>query len=134
MNTITQVKVPNLLVDGYVWSDMLSNLSREKFPHTDMIKNTEGEYEIQLSLAGYDKDVIDISLDSNILSVEGEWTHKHEGTEYLMHGIAKRSFKRIFPLAEYIEVDGVSMDNGILSIKLKKNIPEELKPKTFKIK
>lgn len=133
MNTMTQVNVPNLLVDGYVWSDMLSNLSREKFPHTDMIKHDEGDYEIQLSLAGYDKDIIDISLDSNILSVQGEWTHKHKDKEYLMHGIAKRNFKRIFPLAEYIEVGAVSMDNGILSIKLKRNIPEELKPKTFTI-
>ena len=50
-----------------------------------------------------------------------------------MHGIAKRNFKRIFPLAEYIEVGAVSMDNCILSIKLKRNIPEELKPKTFTI-
>ena len=133
MNTMTQVNVPNLLVDGYVWSDMLSNLSREKFPHTDMIKHDEGDYEIQLSLAGYDKDIIDISLDSNILSVQGEWIHKHKDKEYLMHGIAKRNFKRIFPLAEYIEVGAVSMDNGILSIKLKRNIPEELKPKTFTI-
>ena len=50
-----------------------------------------------------------------------------------MHGIAKRKFQRMFPLAEFVEVKSVVMDNGILKISVDKVLPEELKPKVFEI-
>ena len=136
MNTMTRINVPNLLVDGYMWSDMLTNLSRDKFPHTDMVKLNEDTFEIHLSVAGYHKDNINVSLDNNILTVEGEWEQRNgkvKDTSFLMHGIAKRAFKRMFPLAEYIEVTSVSLSDGILKISLSRKIPDELKPKQFKI-
>ena len=139
MNTLTRINVPNILVDGYMWSDMLTNLSREKFPHTDMVKLEEDKFEIHLSLAGYNKEDIDVTLDNNILAVSGEWKNVDEdgyaikGVNYLMHGIAKRKFQRMFPLAEHVEVKSDTMDNGILKIALDKVLPEELKPKVFEI-
>tara|TARA_R110002020_G_scaffold89100_1_gene218075 strand:- start:24 stop:446 length:423 start_codon:yes stop_codon:yes gene_type:complete len=139
MNTLTRINVPNILVDGYMWSDMLTNLSREKFPHTDMVKLGEDKFEIHLSLAGYNKEDIDVTLDNNILAVSGEWKNVDEdgyavkGVHYLMHGIAKRKFQRMFPLAEHVEVKSVVMDNGILKVALDKVLPEELKPKVFEI-
>ena len=139
MNTLTRINVPNILVDGYMWSDMLTNLSREKFPNTDMVKLEEDKFEIHLSLAGYKKEDINITLDNNILTVSGEWKNVDvdgyavEGVHYLMHGIAKRKFQRMFPLAEFVEVKSVVMDNGILKISVDKILPEELKPKVFEI-
>jgi len=115
-----------------MWGDMLTTLTREKFPHTDMIKVSEGKFEIHMSLAGYNKEDIDVSLDNNILKVSGDW-NKAE-VNYLMHGIAKRKFERMFPLAEHVEITSVVMDNGILKISLEKELPEELKPKVFEIK
>jgi len=131
MNTMTRVNIPNILVDGYMWGDMLTNLTREKFPHMDMVKLDEGNFRVDVSLAGYSKDDISITLDSNILRISGEWTNKEQN--YLMHGIAKRAFHRELPLAEYIEVGNIKMENGILSIELNKEMPDELKPKEFKI-
>tara|TARA_R100001143_G_C3303021_1_gene106499 strand:- start:192 stop:614 length:423 start_codon:yes stop_codon:yes gene_type:complete len=139
MNTLTRINVPNILVDGYMWSDMLTNLSRDKFPHTDMVKLGEDKFEIHLSLAGYKKEDIDVTLDNNILSISGTWKNVDEegyavkGVNYLMHGIAKRKFQRMFPLAEFVEVKSVVMDNGILKISVDKVLPEELKPKVFEI-
>ena len=129
------VNIPNILVDGYMWSDMLTNLTREKFPHTDMVKLEEGVYEIHLSLAGYDKKNIKIALENNILTVEGDWPGEDtfSPSQYLMHGIAKRKFKRMFPLAEHIEVNKVKMENGILVIELARNVTVELLPKQFLI-
>lgn len=132
MNQVAhRVRIPNLLVDGYMWGDMLTNLTREKFPHTDMIKVSEEKFEIHMSLAGYDKENISVTLDNNILEVSGDWGKSE--ANYLMHGIAKRKFERMFPLAEHVEITSVVMDNGILKISLEKELPEELKPKVFEI-
>ena len=129
---LTRVNVPNILVDGFMWSDMLTDLTREKFPHTDMIKLDDDKFEIHLSLAGYKKKDITVTLDNNILTVEGNWESSKD-IIYVMHGIAKRQFKRMFPLADYVEVKSVEMENGILKIRLDKVIPEEMKPRVFKV-
>ena len=134
-----RVNIPNLLADAFMWGDMITNLSREKFPHTDMVKLSEDKFEIHLSLAGYKKENISIFLDNSILTVEGEWDKPSDHVDqevsvnYLMHGIAKRSFKRMFPLAEHTEVSSVRMEDGILKINVDKKIPDALKPKTFEI-
>ena len=121
MNVPSRVNIPNILVDGYMWGDMLTNLTREKLPHMDMVKLDEGHFRVDVSLAGYSNEVISLTLDSNILRISGEWTNKEQN--YLMHGIAKRAFHRELPLAEYIEVGEIKMDNGILSIDLNKEMP-----------
>ena len=133
--SITRVNVPNILVDGWMWSDMLTDLTREKFPHTDMIKLAEGKFEIHMSLAGYKKENISVELSNSVLEVSGSWNSpdKIKEINYVMHGISKRQFKRMLPLADHVEVKSVKMDNGILKIELEKVIPEELKPKVFKV-
>ncbi len=128
---MARIDIPNILVDGYMWGDMLTNLTREKFPHMDMTKLEEGEYEVHVSLAGYKKEDISVSLEGNIMDIKGDW--KTDAVEYLMHGIAKRKFHRQLPLHEHTKVTGVSMDNGILTIKLSRKVPEDKKPTTFEI-
>lgn len=127
----TRIKVPNLLCDAYMWSDMLTNLHREKFPHMDMVKLGEDDYEIRFSLAGYSKEDIEVLKDKNVLRVNGDWPV--QSVEYLMHGIAKRKFHREIPLEENIKIKDVKMENGILTISLVREVPESEKPKKFKI-
>ena len=86
-----------------------------------------------MSLAGYKKENIDVVLEKSILTVEGEYKGDEE-TQYLMHGITKRKFSRVFPLAEHIEVKDVSMKDGMLKVNLFKDLPENDKPKKFSIK
>ena len=129
----TRISFPNILIDTDIWSGMLSELAREKFPHTDIIKSKDNTFYIQMSLAGYKKENIDVVLEKSILTVEGEYKGDEE-TQYLMHGITKRKFSRVFPLAEHIEVKDVSMKDGMLKINLFKDLPENDKPKKFSIK
>jgi molecular chaperone IbpA len=128
----SRISFPNILVDTDIWSGMLTELSREKFPHTDIIKCEDNTFSIQMSLAGYKKDNINVVLEKSILTVKGECKDDEE-TQYLMHGITKRRFSRVFPLAEHIEVKDVEMKDGMLKINLFKNLPENEKPKEFYI-
>lgn len=120
MNT-GMIKVPNLLVDPSMWTGMLTNLTTTKFPFMDLVKVKEGEYELVLSVAGYTKENLIVSLDGNILVVQGEWDKEDEaGVKYLVEGIAKRDFKREIPLSEHIEIGSVSLIDGMLYITLLK--------------
>ena len=68
-----------------------------------------------------------------MLTIEGN-KEDESIDEYFHKGIAARAFKQAFPLAEYVTVEGAEMKDGVLTIKLEREIPEELKPKTIKIK
>jgi molecular chaperone IbpA len=125
------IKVPNIFCEPGVWSDMLTDLHRIKFPHMDIVKHEDGKLTIDVALAGYKKKDIEVTLNKNVLEIEGNYPET--GDKYLMDGIAKRYFKRHLPLAEHIEVEGVTMKDGILSVALTRNVPEEMKPITFKV-
>jgi molecular chaperone IbpA len=88
---------------------------------------------LEFAVAGFKKDDISITVEKNALvikSAKEDADHK----EYLHKGIAARKFTRSFTLPEYFEVDGATVDNGILYINLIRNIPEEKKPKVIKVK
>tara|TARA_R100000781_G_C4073790_1_gene125380 strand:- start:833 stop:1228 length:396 start_codon:yes stop_codon:yes gene_type:complete len=128
-----RLRFPNILVDTDIWSNMLTDLAREKFPPTDIIKNKDSTYAIKMSLAGYKKENIEVNQEKSVLTVSGEYEGDDEDS-YLMHGISKRKFSRMFPLAENTEVKDVKMKDGMLIITLYKDIPEEEKAKKFTIK
>ena len=120
------IKIPNLLVDPTMWQGMLTNLTTTKFPFMDLVKVGEGDYELVLSVAGYTKSNLTVTLNSNILSVVGEWDKEDEkDVKYLVEGIAKRDFKREIPLSEHIEVGGVNLVDGMLYITLHKDSSTE---------
>ena len=101
------------------------------FPHYNIRKETEGKYTIELALAGYKKDEVTVKVEDGILSIEG--SSKEEKTDFVHQGIAKRSFRRQFQLADYVECNGGKLEDGMLKIKLKHNQPESKKPKTITI-
>lgn len=131
----TMIKVPNLLVDPAIWQGMITNLTTTKFPFMDLLRVADNEYTLILSVAGYTKDNLTVTMNGYILSVEGVWNSiDKKNVKYLVEGIAKRDFKREIPLAEHIQVGDVDLIDGMLYIQLQRDIPEELKPKSFAIR
>lgn len=117
--------------------DRLSNIHREatrqSFPPYDLVKIDDDSYKLSLAIAGFSKAEVEVSVENGSLVVKGEKTEE-ASSEVLHKGIATRKFTRTFALGEYMEVDRAEMADGILNIFVERNIPEEKKPKTIKIK
>ena len=106
------------------------------YPPYNQIKLNDTEYILSFALAGFSKDDVSLSLDNRKLTIKGEKQDSElpEGVEYLHKGIAARKFTDIFTLPEFVEVIGAEFKDGILDIKLEKQIPEDKLPKTIQIK
>jgi len=119
--------------------DMLENSSfgqgQENYPPFDLIKEGENEYRIQLAVAGFKPDEIDITAQQNVLIVSGRKSEESEekGPEFVYRGIANRSFERRFALADHIQVRNADLSDGLLSIELVREIPEAMKPRKINI-
>ena len=103
------------------------------YPPYNLIKTGEDTYLIELAVAGFDEKDFDIELHNGVLTIRAEVTETDTATNYLHKGIAARSFVRKFTLADTVEVDGVSLHQGMLTVKLINVIPEEKKPKKILI-
>ncbi len=114
-----------------------ANSVSNNYPPHNILKTGENQYEIQIAVTGFEKSEITVSVESNVLTVTGEGAEsiRHENPEivYLHRGLATRDFVKEFPLAEHIEVVGAETKNGMLTIKLVRNIPESAKPKVIDI-
>jgi molecular chaperone IbpA len=113
------------------------NSVNNNYPPHNIIKTGENQYEIQIAVTGFEKSEISVSVESNVLTVKGEGQEsiRHENPEivYLHRGLATRDFAREFPLAEHIEVSGAEIKNGMLIVKLIRNVPESEKPRVIDI-
>ena len=111
-----------------------ANSVNNNYPPHNIIKTGDNQYEIQLAVTGFDKTEISVTIENNVLIVKGESTVTDYSPEaYLHRGLATRDFLKEFPLAEHIEVVGAETKNGMLTIKLVRNIPESAKPKIIDI-
>jgi len=114
-----------------------ANSVNNNYPPHNILKTGENQYEIQLAVTGFEKSEISVTIESNVLTVRGEGAEsiRHEQPEivYLHRGLASRDFAREFPLAEHIEITGAEIKNGMLIIKLFRNIPESEKPRVIDI-
>jgi molecular chaperone IbpA len=88
---------------------------------------------MEFAVAGFKKDEISVTTEKNILSIKAD-RPETDDKKYLHKGIAARKFTRSFNLPEYFEVESAGHEDGILYIDLIKNVPEEKKPKSIKIK
>jgi molecular chaperone IbpA len=119
--------------------DMLENNSfgqaQENYPPFDLRKVGDNEYRIELAVAGFKPDELDITAQQNVLIVSGRKNEEAEdkGADYIYRGIANRSFERRFALADHIQVKGADMHDGLLAIDLVREIPEAMKPKRIDI-
>ena len=115
--------------------DMMENdagPNQETYPPFDLIQVDENEYRIDLAVAGFKGEEIDITAQQNVLIVAGKKRDEHE-SNFIHRGIATRSFERRFTLADHIQVRGANVKDGLLSIELVREIPEAMKPRTIKI-
>ena len=120
--------------------DMLENSSlsqgqQENYPPFDLRKVGENDYRIELAVAGFKPEELDITAQQNVLIVSGRKSDESEekGSDYIYRGIATRSFERRFALADHIQVKDADMKDGLLSIELVREIPEAMKPKKIEI-
>jgi len=88
-----------------------------------------------MAVAGFSDEEISLEAHRNVLTIKGEKADQDNGdsAEFLYRGIASRAFERRFQLADHVEVKGAELKNGLLHIDLKRNIPEELKPRKIAI-
>jgi molecular chaperone IbpA len=107
----------------------------QSYPPYNIEKTGEDAYRISMAVAGFADDEISIEAHRNVLTIKGERGQETEsdGAELLYRGIASRSFERRFQLADHVDVVGAALRNGLLHIDLKRNIPEELKPRRIAI-
>jgi len=105
------------------------------YPPYNIIKVDESKYAIELALAGFDREDVDIEIDQGDLVISGNTEDKNDidARTYMHRGIAGRAFKRVFKLADHVEVRGAEMKNGILTVSLEKEIPEALKPRKIEV-
>lgn len=107
----------------------------QSYPPYNIERTGEDAYRISMAVAGFSENDISIEAHRNVLTVKGERKEENtgEGSELLYRGIASRAFERRFQLADHVDVTGAALKNGLLHIDLKRNIPEELKPRKIEI-
>ena len=113
---------------------LISNIEapQNNYPPYNIVQVNEDEYFIELAVAGLDEEDLEITQDQSTLTITGK-IEVSENLNYLHKGIAGRSFRREFTLAEHVEVTEANLKKGILFIRLKRDIPEAMKPKTIAI-
>jgi molecular chaperone IbpA len=102
------------------------------FPPYNIVKTADNEFKIVMAVAGYSKENISVILEDSRLTISGQFDSK-ESVEYIYKGIAERNFKRVFTLSATVEVDKVTLSNGMLEVTLKNIVPEHKKKKEFLI-
>jgi molecular chaperone IbpA len=102
------------------------------YPPYNIEKCGEDQYRIVMAVAGFGKADIELIAEHNRLTVRSQIKERN-GRTYLHRGIATRSFQKQFDLADFVEVTGATMGDGLLIIDLKRELPEELKPRKIEI-
>jgi len=114
-----------------------SVVTTTNYPPYNIVKIDETNYAIQIAIAGFGKDDIEIETKENILSVrtkEKDESEVVDNTTYLHKGISNRAFKRTWQISDDVVVKGATFENGLLNIELERIIPEEKKPRLIEIK
>ena len=114
--------------------------SNNNYPPYDIVQINDDEYMISLAVAGFGHDNLSITKDNKFLIIEGKHSrenmdsaYEESTTKYLHKGISERSFRREFQLADHVEISNAHLELGILNVHLKREVPEEAKPKTIAI-
>ena len=104
----------------------------QTYPPYNIERTGDDAYRITMAVAGFSENDLSIEVKEQTLTIAGAKS-QDEGADYLHQGIAGRSFERRFNLADHVEIVGASLENGLLHVDLKREIPEAMKPRTIKI-
>ena len=143
--TLRSFDIPALHKFGIGFDNMFDELMRvsaqqssTNYPPYNIVQINEDEYMISVAVAGFGHDNLTVTKDKKFLIIEGK--HSTETVEnsdatctYLHKGISERSFRREFQLADHVEISNAHLELGILSVHLKREVPEDAKPKTIAI-
>lgn len=116
----------DLLEDSVRWN------GEDNYPPYNIVKSGEDLYQITLALAGFTPEEITITAEQNVLTVAGQKTVKDD-LQFLYQGISGRSFRRVFNLADHVQVKGATFEHGMLKIDLLREVPEAMKPRRIPI-
>lgn len=116
---------------------LLENAGRpqvaESWPPYDIARTGEDAYRVTIAVAGFAEDDLDIVHEPNLLIVSGQHKQEDGDGECLHRGLAAQSFSRGFELADHVRVTNASLENGLLTIDLVRELPEEMKPRRIAI-
>ena len=143
--TLRSFDIPALHKFGIGFDNMFDDLMRvsnqqstSNYPPYDIVQINDDEYMISMAVAGFGHDNLSVTKDKKFLIIEGK--HAVENVEvedptaiYLHKGISERSFRREFQLADHVEISNAHLELGILSVHLRREVPEDAKPKTIAI-
>lgn len=142
-NTLARIDALNRALIGFdqMFDQMerrFANSVSNNYPPHNILKTGENQYEIQIAVTGFEKSEVAVTIEDNVLIIKGEKVEPviidgQEAPIYLHRGLATRDFCKEFPLAEHIEVTGAETKNGMLTVKLVRNVPESAKPKVIDI-
>lgn len=105
------------------------------YPPYNIERTGENDYRIEIAVAGFKPEELNVEVKENLLTVTGRKAANDGDTrQYLHRGLAERNFERKFQLTDYLVVVDADLSNGLLSIALKRELPEALKPRTVEIK
>jgi molecular chaperone IbpA len=112
-----------------------TRLNNSNYPPHNIVKYSDSDYAIELAVAGFKKEEITVEVDQDQLIVRGVQQVTDAGAkEYLHRGLASRDFEQSYTLAEYMNVKGAEVSDGMLIIKIERIVPESLKPRQIEIK
>ena len=141
--TLRSFDIPSIHKFGIGFDNMFDELMRvsaqqssTNYPPYNIVQINEDEYMISLAVAGFGLDNLSVTKDKNFLIIEGkEYQPDSEKIvpNYLHKGISNRDFRREFQLADHVEISNAHLELGILSVYLKREVPEDAKPKTIAI-
>jgi molecular chaperone IbpA len=105
------------------------------YPPHNIVKYSDDTYGIEVAVAGFSKDEVTVEVDQDQLTIRGVKAQLNDSqVEYLHRGLAARNFEQTFTLAEYMEVRGAKVADGMLQIDIQRVVPEALKPRRIEIK
>ena len=141
MTRITTLDLPQFHRATVGFNNLFADLERQfansatnnTYPRFNVVELDENEWMVSLAVAGFGMDNLDITLNKNTLTVEGIIPKAEDELTYLHKGIATRSFRRSFTLADHIEVQNAHLELGMLNIHLVRHVPAELQPKKIAI-
>jgi len=127
-STVGFDRMMRLLENSAQWSEGANG-----YPPYNIERLGENEYRITLAVAGFGEDELTLEVREGTLTVEGQRKEAGDQASFLYRGIAGRSFKRQFQLAEHVEAVGANLNNGLLTVDLKREIPEAMKPRRIPV-
>jgi len=139
MNQLARLDALNRALIGF--DSMFDTLERRfqnqlttNYPPFNVLKRSEDSYEIQIAVTGFEKDEIAVEVEQNQLTIRGASNEEIiDPSLYIHRGLATRDFEKTFTLAEHMEVKGAEIKNGMLMIKVIRNLPESAKPRVIDI-